>query len=88
MLLESNSQAGEELLQFPPVNCLSLPLDRSRSQICDGPFFADSKAIHFPFGETAEISESGGTGMASATAFPVDGSNFIMVEVRFATNSK
>ncbi len=39
---ESNSQAGEELLQLPPVKRLSCPLVRSRSHMCTGPSCADS----------------------------------------------
>jgi hypothetical protein len=88
MPLESNSQAGEELLQFPPVNCLSLPVAKSRSQIREGPFCADSNATNFPSGETTETLKSAGTGIARGIVSPVVGSNCIIVEVRFATNSK
>src|ERR1700723_2014605 len=85
---ESNSQAGEELLQLPPFRRLSAPLGRSRSHICVGPSRADSNAIHLPFGETAETAGSAGTDIASCVTVLVDGSNSIMVEVRFATSSK
>ena len=40
--VESSSQAGEVLLQFPPVSRLVWPVEESRNQICTGPFWEDS----------------------------------------------
>src|SRR5579862_3020839 len=86
--LESNSHTGAELLQFPPVRRISRPVDRSRSQMCVGPSWADSNAIHFPFGETTAEGLSASAAMAIGVDRRLDGSNSIMVEFRLATSSK
>jgi hypothetical protein len=41
MLLEFSSHAGAELLQFPPVRGLAIPLATLLSQICRDPVAMD-----------------------------------------------
>src|SRR5580700_7621934 len=85
---ESSAHAGDELLQFPPVNNISRPTARFRSQTCSGPFRVDVNAVHFPSGEVTGWVESTGNGATCTVVFLVVGSNCIMVDVRFATTSK
>ena len=85
---ESSSQAGEELLQFPPATSCSLPLTISRSQICLGPASVDSTAIHFPSGESTEPS-AGTVGIKVVGATPlVAGSKIMGVDEPFFTSSR
>lgn len=85
---ESSAQVGDELLQFPPVNSISRPSERFRSQTCSGPFRVNVNTAHFPSGEATGFVVSTGTGATCAVVFPVVGSNCIMADVRFATTSK
>jgi len=52
MAFESNYQAGDELLQFPPVSGNTGPALARRKKICCDPFEFEVNTIHFPFGET------------------------------------
>src|SRR5215469_10912942 len=82
-----SSHTGDELLQSPPRATPALPLTVSRSQICLAPACIDSKAIHFPSGDTTErsvVTCGGGAG----TAFRVPGSNIMVVDAPSFTNSK
>ena len=85
---ESSSQAGEELLQFPPATSCSLPLTRSRNQMCLGPASVDSTAIHFPSGESTEPS-AGTVGIkVVGTTLLVAGSKIMDVDEPFFTSSR
>src|SRR5215469_5814980 len=75
------SHAGDELLQSPPRATSGLPLTVSRSQICLAPACVDSRAIHFPSGETTERSVVTGGGVAGA-ACRVPGSNIMVVDAQ------
>ncbi len=55
--------------------------------MCVGPSWADSIAIHFPFGETAVTAGSAGIVIDSGVDFPAEGSKRIIVELRLATSS-
>src|ERR1700728_3867742 len=92
--LESNSQAGDSLLQFPPVSCRSAPVATLRSQICLGPLRSGSNAIHCPSHDGTESATSAGdkadvaVGKARGATRRVAGSNAMVVETPCETSSK
>jgi hypothetical protein len=84
---EPSSHAGEELLQSPAATTSVLPLTVSFSQSCLGPACVDSKANHFPPGESSEPSVVAGGKVDRATC-RVAGSKVVVVYPPFFTNSK
>src|SRR5579862_4085816 len=87
MALESNSQAGEKLLQAPPVSKVARDPSVGCSHTCFDPPRWTVKASHLPSGDGAGPGVSPAASAELTPTVPVEGSRSHQVEAPCSTNS-